>query len=537
VPERLRLNEDNRKWWTLAAMCFALFMIMLDNTVVNVALPSIQKDLGASLSSLEWTVNAYTLTFAVLLVTGGRLGDIFGRRRIFVAGVIVFAGSSALIGLAPDQAWLVAGRAVQGIGAAFMMPGTLSIISNTFPPAERGRAIGTWAGVSALALALGPAVGGALTEYVSWRAIFFLNLPVAIGAVIVTLFAVRESVDKTVDRRVDYAGIGTLSVGLSALVLALVEGNGWGWGSNEIVALLVTAVVGLTAFVLVEMRGKAPMVQFEFFRSRSFLGANTVAFIVSFSMLAMFFFIAIYMQNILHYSALEAGIRFLPSTVVIIFAAPIAGRLADRIGPRIPMTIGLGLAALALFLQSQLTATSGYGDLLVPFMIMGLGMGLTMSPMSTAAMNAVSAHKAGVASGILSMSRMVGGTFGVASIGALFQSLMKDRLAKDLSGVHLTAAQHQHIVDGVGAGQSSSALSGLDPATAHQVAPAMKDAFVHALSGGLKLSTAVAAAGAVVAFVLIEPHVKARRAGSPASGEAQAAEPSAPIAEGERAAA
>src|SRR4051794_41521581 len=197
MPDRLRLNEGNRKWWTLAAMCFALFMVMLDNTVVNVALPSIQDDLGASLSSLEWTVNAYTLSFAVLLVTGGRLGDIFGRRRMFLFGVVVFAGSSALIGLAPTQGWLVAGRAVQGIGAAFMMPGTLSIISNTFPPQERGKAIGTWAGVSALALAIGPVLGGALTEYVSWRSIFFLNLPVAAGAVAVTLFAAHEARRRT----------------------------------------------------------------------------------------------------------------------------------------------------------------------------------------------------------------------------------------------------------------------------------------------------------------------------------------------------
>src|SRR3954471_6942727 len=332
MTARIRLTENNRKWWTLAAMCFALFMIMLDNTVVNVALPSIQRDLHASISSLEWTVNAYTLTFAVLLVTGGRLGDILGRGRTFLFGGGVFAGSSAAIGFAPSQTLLVAGRAIQGIGGAFMMPGTLSIISNTFPAEERGRAIGTWAGVSALALALGPAVGGALTEYVSWRAIFFLNLPVAAGAVIVTLFAARESYDRTVERRVDFPGIAAISIGLTALVLALVEGNRWGWGSGAIAALLVTAVVGLAGFVIVEMRGKAPMVQFEFFRSRSFLGANSVAFIVSFAMLAMFFFIAIYMQNILHYSALEAGIRFLPSTVVIIFAAPIAGRLADRIG-------------------------------------------------------------------------------------------------------------------------------------------------------------------------------------------------------------
>src|SRR5205807_2990378 len=280
------ITDDNRKWWTLGAMCFALFMVMLDNTVVNVALPSIQRDLHASISSLEWTVNAYTLTFAVLLVTGGRLGDIFGRRRMFLFGVVVFAVSSAAIGLAPDQGWLVAGRAIQGIGGAFMMPGTLSIISNTFPARERGRAIGTWAGVSALALALGPAVGGALTEYVSWRAIFFLNLPVAVGAFIVTLYAARESRDPTVDKTVDYPGIAALALGLAALVLAVLDGHPWHWGSAPIVALLATAAVGLVAFVLVELRGRAPMVQFDYFRSRSFVGANAVAFVISFAMLA-----------------------------------------------------------------------------------------------------------------------------------------------------------------------------------------------------------------------------------------------------------
>jgi EmrB/QacA subfamily drug resistance transporter len=527
MPERIRLTEDNRKWWTLGAMCFALFMIMLDNTVVNVALPSIQRDLGASLSSLEWTVNAYTLSFAVLLVTGGRLGDIFGRRRMFLFGVSAFALSSALIGLAPTQGWLVGGRVLQGVGAAFMMPGTLSIISNTFPPSERGRAIGTWAGVSALALAIGPAVGGALTEYVSWRAIFFLNLPVAIGAVVVTLFAVHESVDRTVEKKVDVAGIGTLSVGLSALVLALVEGNSWGWSSPVIVVLLIAAVIGLAAFVAVEVRGKVPMVQFEFFRSRTFLGANTVAFIVSFAMLAMFFFVALYMQNILGYSALEAGIRFLPSTVVIIFAAPIAGRLADRIGPKPLMVTGLGLSAVALYLQSTLTASSGYGDLLVPFMIMGLGMGLTMSPMSTAAMNAVPSQKAGVASGILSMSRMVGGTFGVAAIGALFQSLSKSRLTSDLANLHLSGAQQQHVAGALSSGPAKQAVQGLDQNTAAEVSHHMKDAFVHALSGSLKLSTGVAAAGAVLAFFLIESTVGKRSwAEEPAAYAAEtAAEP------------
>jgi predicted MFS family arabinose efflux permease len=258
------------------------------------------------------------------------------------------------------------------------------------------------------------------------------------------------------------------------------------------------------------MRGRVPMVQFEFFRSRTFLGANTVAFIVSFSMLAMFFFVALYMQNILGLSALEAGVRFLPSTVVIIFAAPIAGRLADRIGPKPLMVTGLGLAALALYLESNITASSTYSALLVPFMIMGLGMGLTMSPMSTAAMNAVSSEKAGVASGILSMSRMVGGTFGVAAIGALFQTLSKDRLTQDLAGVHLSGAETTRVAGALGSGQAKQAVQGLDAQTAHDVSGAMKDAFVHALSGSLKLSAGVAAAGAVLAFALISSKLPER---------------------------
>jgi EmrB/QacA subfamily drug resistance transporter len=496
MTDRIRLNEDNRRWWTLAAMCFALFMIMLDNTVVNVALPSIQEDLGATLSGLEWTVNAYTLTFAVLLVTGGRLGDIFGRRRMFLFGVVVFAVSSAAIGLAPGESWLVAGRAIQGVGAAFMMPATLSIITNAFPPAERGKAIGTWAGVSALALAIGPVVGGALAEYVSWRAIFFLNLPVAVGAVAVTLFATHESRDETTQHRVDIPGIAALSVALTALVLALVEGNSWGWGSPEIIALFSLAVVSLIAFALLEPRVREPMVDFSFFSSRTFLGANVVAFIVTFSMLATFFFIALYMQNILGYSAVEAGVRFLPSTLMIVLIAPLAGRLTDRVGARPLMVAGLSLAALSLFLQTRIDVDTGYGLLLPAFILLGIGMALVMSPMSTAAMNAVSPDKAGVASGILSMSRMVGGTFGVAAIGALFQHLARNELQNELAGTGVSAAAREHIVENLGSGS----IGGLTP----QAAEAAHNAFIHALSTGMWLAAGVALVGVFVALFTID---------------------------------
>jgi EmrB/QacA subfamily drug resistance transporter len=499
VPERLRLHDGNRQWWTLAAMCFALFMIMLDNTVVNVALPSIQRDLHATTSALEWTVNAYTLSFAVLLVTAGRLGDLFGRRRMFLFGVGVFGASSFLIGLAQSDTWLVAFRALQGVGSGFMMPATLSIITNTFPPQERGRAIGTWAGVSAMALAIGPVVGGVLVEEVSWQSIFFLNVPVAIAAVLVTLFATRESRDENAQRvlaEVDLPGVAALTLGLAALVLGLVESNSWGWESERVVGLFAIALVGLAAFAWIERHRRFPMVDFGFFRSRSFFGANVVAFIVSFAMLAMFFYLALYMQDILHYSPLEAGLRFLPSTVVVMVTGPIAGRLADRVGSRPLMTAGLLLIAFAMFWMTGITADSGYGFLLVPFLAMGLGIGLVMSPMSTAAMNSVDQAKAGVASGILSMVRMVGGTFGVAVMGAVIATLGRDRLATLLP--HLSAAKRSQLVDALGSGASAEHLPlAVQQAAAHT--------YVYALSNALFLAGGLAVVGALAAWLLVRP--------------------------------
>jgi EmrB/QacA subfamily drug resistance transporter len=496
---RSAITDDNRRWWTLGAMCFALFMIMLDNTVVNVALPSIQKDLHSSISGLEWTVNAYTLSFAVLLVTGGRLGDIFGRRRTFLLGVALFGLSSAFIGFSQSEAWLVAGRAAQGLGAALMMPATLSIIANAFPPHERGKAIGTWAGVSAMALAIGPVVGGFLVENVSWQSIFFLNVPVAAVAVFVTLAATRESRDETSTHHIDVPGVAFISVGLASLVLALVEGNSWGWGSASIVALLVVAAVSLTAFVIAEQRVVEPMVDFSFFRSRSFVGSNLVAFIVTFAMLAMFFFLALYMQNIKDYSPLQAGVRFLPATVVIIFAGPIAGRLSDRIGPRPLMVTGLLLVAGSLFWQGHLAVDTSYSFLVGAFVLMGLGMGLVMSPMSTAAMNSVDPAKAGVASGIISMSRMVGGTFGVAAMGALITGMGKSKLDQLLPAV--PAGQRRTLADSLGAGGNTQASG--------QVGAAVREAYVYALNNGLRIGALVALVGAVVAWLLIADRAEA----------------------------
>ncbi|HVS28755.1 MAG TPA: MFS transporter [Solirubrobacteraceae bacterium] len=493
--QRLAPSDDNRRWWTLGAMCFALFMIMLDNTVVNVALPSIQRDLHTTLSGLEWTINAYTLVFAVLLVTAGRLGDVFGRRRMFIFGVVTFALSSAAIGAAPTATWLVAGRAVQGIGAAFMMPATLSIITNAFPAHERGKAIGTWAGVSAIALAIGPMLGGYLVGHVSWRAIFYINLPVAALAVIVTLFATRESRDDTAPRSVDVPGVAALTVGIGALVYALVEGNKWGWGSGRIVGLFVLAGIALAAFVVIERRVKLPMIDFSYFRSRSFLGANLAAFTVSFAMFGMFLFLALYFQNILHYSPFQAGLRFLPATVVIMVLGPIAGRLADRVGPRPLITFGLVVVSASLVWQSFIKVNTSYAFLWPAFLLMGIGMAFVMSPMSTAAMNAIDRTKAGAASGVLSMTRMVGGTFGVAVIGALISGLGRTQLDKHLPGV--PAGVRSHLADTLGAGGAAGG------AHSPQITDALRHAYVYGLGHSLRVSAALALVGALLAWVFV----------------------------------
>ena len=491
------ITDENAKWWTLGAMCFALFMIMLDNTVMNVALPSIQRDLGTTLGQLEWIVNGYTLSFGVLLVTGGRLGDILGRRRMFIAGVVIFATCSATAGLAASSEMLIASRVLQGTGAALMMPATLSIITNAFTPAERGKAIGTWAGVSALALSIGPLVGGFLVEHVSWRAIFFINLPVAVVAVVATLFAVRESRDRTIERVIDFPGVAVLTAALTALVLALIEGNSWGWGSPAVVGLFVGGAAGLAAFVVIELRVRAPMVQFSFFANRNFLGANAVAFIISFGMLGTFFFMAIYMQDLLGYSALEAGVRFLPTTVLIVVIAPLAGRLADRIGPMRPIVAGLGILAVSLFMFSRIGVTTTYDDLLLPFVLMGIGIALTMSPMSTAAMNAVTQNKAGIASGILQMSRMIGGSVGVAATGAIFQAQM----------------------------------GGFDPSALAAGGASARVDFVGALGSAMGVSAAIVVAGALIAVATIRGSRRDQAGDQPGDPVAELAgvEPAAPI--------
>jgi EmrB/QacA subfamily drug resistance transporter len=416
------LAEENRKWWTLGAVSFGLFMIMLDNTVVNVALPSMQRSLHIGPNELEWVVVSYALTFATLMLTGGKLADLFGRRRLFIVGLVIFTGASLACGLASSPSFLIGARAVQGIGAAIMNPATLGIITATFPPRQRGTAIGIWAGVSAMALAIGPLVGGLLTEKVNWSWVFYVNVPVGILAVFVTLWAVDESRDMSDEQRLDLPGLLSSAIGLFALTYALIEANSKGWTSGEILGLFALAVVALAAFVALEHRQRIPMLDLSLFRSPTFTGANIAMLMVALAMFGIFFYNSLFIQNILGFSAIQTGATFLPMTLLIILLAPQAGRFSDKIGSR--WLIGAGMASLSvsLVLFAQLHQGSTFWNILPGLLVGGTGMALTMTPATAAAMGSVPTNKAGVGSAVLNSSRQIGGSLGIAIMGAVIAS-------------------------------------------------------------------------------------------------------------------
>src|SRR5829696_1105611 len=418
------LTEQNKKWWTLGAVAVGLFMIMLDNTVVNVALPSIQRDLGADLSSLEWIVAGYALTFASLMLTGGKLADAYGRRLMFVVGIAVFTVSSLACGLSTSEEMLIVARIVQGAGAALMNPATLSIIAATFPPKERGTAIGIWAGVAALALAIGPLVGGLLTEHLDWSWIFFVNVPVGIAGIAASFVLIDESRDET-HVRLDIPGLVTSGLGLFALTYALIEGNAYGWGSGRIVGALVSAVVLLAVFIVLERRQRAPMLDLTLFRSGTYAGANLVILLVALAMFGVFFFVSLYMQNILGYSATQTGATFLPMTILIVLLAPVAGKLTDRIGGRWLMGGGMVLIGISLLIFSRLDRGSGFWDIFPGLIVGGIGMAITMTPTTSVVMGSVPVDKAGVGSAVLNSMRQVGGSLGIAVLGAIVAASLK----------------------------------------------------------------------------------------------------------------
>jgi EmrB/QacA subfamily drug resistance transporter len=420
---RARLvTPENKKWWTLAAVSVGLFMIMLDNTVVNVALPSMRRSLHMTLSELEWVVAGYALTFAAFMLTGGKLADYLGRRLIFMVGLAVFTGASLACGLAPSGGFLIGARVVQGLGGALMNPATLSIITATFPPRERGKAIGIWAGVSGMALAIGPLVGGLLTEHVNWNWIFFVNVPVGIVGLLAIPLLIDESRDTSHEQRLDVPGLATSGVGLFALTYAFIEANQYGWSSGRILGAFAIAAVMLVSFVFLEAHQRAPMLELSLFKNRTFSGANGAMLFVGLAMFGTFFYVSLYMQNVLQYSPVETGASFLPMTLLIILIAPRAGALTDKIGSRWLVGLGMTLLAVMLFYYSQLGANESFWAILPGLLIGGVGMGLTMTPTTAAAMSAVAVDKAGVGSAVLNSSRQVGGSLGIAVMGAIVAS-------------------------------------------------------------------------------------------------------------------
>jgi DHA2 family methylenomycin A resistance protein-like MFS transporter len=490
------------KLLTLGACCFGLFMVMLDNTIVNVALPSIQRDLGAGVSGLQLVLDAYVLVFASLLLTAGSLGDRFGRRRVFRAGLVVFTASSALCGLAPSLPALVGGRALQAVGGAALLPTTLAILATAFPdPRERVQAIGLWSGVSAMALAAGPVLGGLLTDALGWRWVFYVNLPVGVAAFLVAGRVVAESRNPAAGR-LDLPGLLLGGAGLGAVTFALIEGNQRGWGSPVILGLLVLGVVALAAFVVVEARRREPMLALHVFGDRAFSSANAVALVVGFALLGFVFFNTLYFQAVQGWSPLQAGLRSLPNTLAVVVTAPLAGRLASRHGYRVPVVAGLLLGAAALLLLTGIQVGTPYWALWWKLCMLGAGFGLAISPAVAAAVAAMPGAQAGVASAVANTSRQVGGALGVAVLGAVATARFTAVLPERLAAAGVPAPLRQRIQDAAGAAVGAAAPGGAGGGAARQ---AVASAFVTGIHASYLLAGVALAVGAVVALAFLRP--------------------------------
>jgi EmrB/QacA subfamily drug resistance transporter len=436
------LTEANRRWWTLAGTCMGLFVLMLDSTVINLALTPIAHDIGATTAGLQWVVNGYLLVLASTVVTAGRLGDILGRRRLFLVGMALFSAGSVICATSNQEEVLVAGRLVQGLGAAPLLGLSLAIVSSAFPAAERPRALGIWAGVSALALGIGPLLGGGLLEAVSWRWIFWINLPFCLLGVVLVLASTPEQRDETGGRRIDVPGLLTIGLGLALVVLALVEGKTWGWSSAATLGSFAAGVALLVAFWFIEHRVRDPIIEFDLFRNRPYFGASAAGFCLVGCYWAVMFLQPQYLQTALDHSALVAGAMVLPITAPMIVLSPLGGRLMALFGTRALMTAGMAAGTLGLVVMALIAPTSGYGVLFVGYLLFGLALGCVYAPMSAAAMMAMPPEKAGIAAGVLGMNRVLAGALTLAVAGALFQHvLVDDTAAHESVRVAYTSAQ------------------------------------------------------------------------------------------------
>lgn len=489
-----------RRWWILGVLCLSLLVIGLDNTILNVALPTLVRDLHASTSQLQWMVDAYVLVFAGLLLTTGSLSDRYGRRYALAAGLVVFGIGSVLSAFAGTASMLIATRALMGVGGALIMPSTLSILTNVFPPEERGRAIGVWAGVSGMGIAIGPIVGGWLLNHFWWGSVFLVNVPVVIFALIAGRLIVPNSKDPS-PNALDPVGAVLSIAGLVSLVYGIIEAPAHGWTSPQTLGTFAAAVVVLVAFVLWELRSDHPMLNVEFFENPRFTAANISIVLVFFALFGSLFFLTQYLQFVLGYSALQAGIRVAPLALVLMVGAPIAGRLTARFGNKVLVSTGMATVAVGLWFMGTLTVTSGYGHVLIALLILGLGMGTAMVPATESIMGSLPLAKAGVGSAMNDTTRQIGGALGVAILGSIFSSAYATHIAGSLAG--LPAATAAAATNSVGAALAIGAKIG--GAQGAAIVAAARSSFIHAMDRGLGVGAAIALLGAIVAFVWL-PH-------------------------------
>lgn len=519
------IQSDPRRWWALAAVAFGLFMALLDVTVVNVALPAIQRGLHESFTSLEWVINAYALVVAVLLVTSSRLGDIFGRKRLFLIGMGVFTAGSLLCGLSPHihigslsgADVLNISRGVQGIGGSAMVPLSLSLITATFHGRERGTAFGIWGGVSGLATAIGPLVGGLLVSKVGWPSIFYLNLPTGVLGIALGLWAIHDSKDTHSRGSVDIFGLVTLTVSLFCLVLALMKGNEKGWSSTYIITLFVVGGVFLVTFIVGELRIQHPMLDPRLFKIPSFTGAAIAAFTLSAGLYALIFYLSIYMQNYLGFSALGAGMRFLPLSALVFIGAPIAGRFTDRIGPKWILGVGLVFIVAGVTLMTRLghaTVPSRWTVLLPGLILAGIGNGMVNPPISTLAMGTVQPRQIGMASGTSNVARQTGIAFGIAALAAFLANRYNHLTKKAVLGLNVPSLPHAvrldiiHLIKAAGPIAGSLGLKGTPPKYTHspifpRIAAIARHAFLLGTRDTVWLAVGFLAVGLVATLTLV----------------------------------
>jgi EmrB/QacA subfamily drug resistance transporter len=490
-----------RKWWTLIVVCVATFMLLLDITIVNVALPQIAGQLHASFSEIQWVIDAYALTLASVLLTAGALADLFGRRLVFSIGLGLFSLTSLLCALSPSAGFLVGARAGQGIGGSIMFATALALLAQEFQGRERGTAFGVWGATIGAAAAVGPLLGGALTEGFGWASVFYINVPIGIGAVALTLTKVAESKNPA-GTRADWAGTVTFTVALFLLVYAIIRGNALGWGSTAIVLLFTGAVVSLLLFLIAQVRGRNAMLDLGLFRKPAFLGASIVAFALSASMFAMFLYLTLYLQTDLGLSPLQTGLRFLPTTVLSFFVAAASGNLSARVPVRLLLGTGLVLVGVGLLLDRGLTAGSGWSHLLAGFLFAGAGVGLVNPALASTAVGVVPPQRSGMASGINNTFRQVGIATGIAVLGALFESRIGSRLGPALAHTPV-AGRAGEIAHAVAAGGSAQVLRHVPAAERARAASAIHVAFTSAMNDILLVAGIVALLGAVLAFGLV----------------------------------